>query len=151
MSMLRVLRLGRMVRLMRHNENLKAIMRTILAALPPLANLSALLILFYFMYAVTGVQLFAKVRLVNKMGRHLNEGWQFQSFWGSWKTLLPSKKNRVMLEIANWDNKPCVDDPPYNASVCGFQAPAGYEHNASHPRPPPQQGSQAAQEALRGR
>jgi hypothetical protein len=133
MSILRVLRLGRMLRLMRHNKELQAIMNTILAALPPLANLSAVLILFYFMYAVTGVQLFAKVRLVNMVGRHLNDGWRFQSFWGAWKSLLPSKKNMVMMEVANWQSIPCTDDPPYDPSVCGFDRPSSNASAAKFP------------------
>jgi hypothetical protein len=89
-SLLRVLRLGRIARLLKHNKQLRELMGTILLALPPLGSLSAVLVLFYFMYAVMGrhlkhsfreasgaVQLFSKVRLSNEMGRHLNEGYNF--------------------------------------------------------------------------
>jgi hypothetical protein len=119
-SLLRVLRLGRIARLLKSNRQLRELMGTILLALPPLGSLSAVLSLFYFMYAVMGVQLFGKVRLVNEMGGHLNEGYNFQSFYGAILSLLPTKKNQIMHELANWQDLPCSYDPAYDTNVCGF-------------------------------
>jgi hypothetical protein len=119
-SLLRVLRLGRIVRLLKHNKQLRELMGTILLALPPLGSLTAVLILFYFMYAVMGVQLFSKVRLYYQMGGHLNEAGNFQSFFNAVVSLLPAKKNAIMHELANWEDNPCSPDPQYDTNVCGF-------------------------------
>jgi hypothetical protein len=119
-SLLRVLRLGRIIRLLKHSKQLRELLGTILLALPPLFSLSCVLILFYFMYAAMGVQLFAKVRLINSMSRPLNEGFNFQNFFSAIISLLPPKKNGVMHELGNWEGTECTDDPPWDPNVCGF-------------------------------
>jgi hypothetical protein len=119
-SLLRVLRLGRIIRLLERNKQLRELLGTIILAIAPLGSLTAVMALFYFMYAAMGVQLFAKVRLVSSMTRGLNEGYNFQSFYQALVALLPPKKNGAMHELANWEGTECTVDPQWDPSVCGF-------------------------------
>jgi hypothetical protein len=122
-SLLRVLRLGRIIRLLEGNKQLRELLGTILLALAPLGSLTAVMMLFYFMYAAMGVQLFAKVRLISSMGRGLNEGYNFQSFFSALVSLLPKKRNGVAHELANWEGTECTVDPQWDPNVCGFYLP----------------------------
>ena len=62
-SVIRVFRVCRIVRLVKSAKGLRSIFNTLMLTLPAMGNITSLLFLMYFIYAVLGVQLFAKVRL----------------------------------------------------------------------------------------
>jgi hypothetical protein len=39
----------------------------------------------------------------------------------------------VMMEVANWEGRPCVVDPAYDPSVCGFDRPSSSSSAAAFP------------------
>lgn len=60
-TVIRIFRLGRVLRLVRGLESMAQLFNTLLLTLPSLGNVGALLCLLFFIYAAMGVQLFAKV------------------------------------------------------------------------------------------
>ncbi len=60
--MSRLFRVGRLLRLVQHFPQLRALFETIISALPSMGNVTALLLLILFIAAVTGVELFGDVR-----------------------------------------------------------------------------------------
>jgi hypothetical protein len=60
-SILRVFRLGRVLRLVNKADNLRMIFNTFLITLPSLANIGLLLLLIQFIYTILGVELFAYI------------------------------------------------------------------------------------------
>lgn len=60
-TIVRIFRIGRILRLVRGLDSMTRLFNTLLVTLPSLANVGALLILLFFIYAAMGVQLFAKV------------------------------------------------------------------------------------------
>lgn len=115
----RTFRICRVVRLIRNAKGLQQILMTLYVALPGLSNITSLLFLMLFIFAVMGVQLFSKVAMVNAVTSHAN----FQDFFTAVLFLLRAATgenwNGVMHSIAA-QTPGCVDDPPYNASMCGF-------------------------------
>lgn len=57
----RTIRIGRLLRLSRRTKTLNKLFQTLLLTLPGLGNIGLLLFMFFFIYALVGVQLFAKV------------------------------------------------------------------------------------------
>lgn len=115
----RAFRIGRLIRLVRGAPKLRELINTLVLTLPALGNISAVLFLLYFIYAVMGVQLFAKV----KLGDALNSQANFQSFGNAMMMLFRSATgenwNGVMYDLGN--QRDCsVGDIKYNASICGF-------------------------------
>ncbi len=82
-SILRAFRIGRMFKLMKRNKSLRIIFDTFLLTLPALANLGGLLLLFLYIYAVLGEELFAKVKFSGPLGEHIN----FHNIFASMQTL----------------------------------------------------------------
>ena len=72
MTVLRTFRIFRLARLVRRARSLKIIFATFLIALPALANVGGLLMLLLFLYAILGVQLFAKVKLQDNLNNDAN-------------------------------------------------------------------------------
>ena len=72
----RAVRVLRIVRLVNKAPTLRAVFNALMLTLPSLCNVSALLFLMYFIYAVLGVQLFAAVQLGDSLNHHAN----FQTF-----------------------------------------------------------------------
>ena len=116
----RAFRIGRLIRLVRGAPKLRELINTLVLTLPALGNISAVLFLLYFIYAVLGVQLFAKV----KLGDALNSQANFRDFGGAMMMLFRSATgenwNGVMYDLGN--TKDCTNDIKYNASVCGFSS-----------------------------
>ena len=115
----RAFRIGRLVRLVRGAPKLKELINTLVLTLPALGNISAVLFLLYFIYAVMGVQLFAKI----KYGDALNANANFRDFGGAMMMLFRSATgenwNGVMYDLGNLQD--CdFGDTKYNASFCGF-------------------------------
>ena len=61
-SILRVFRLGRVLRLINRAASLRMIFNTFLITLPALGNIGMLLLLIAFIYSILGVELFAYVK-----------------------------------------------------------------------------------------
>eukprot|EP01048_Picozoa_sp_COSAG05_P023345 COSAG05_NODE_5017_length_1288_cov_5.077866_1_plen_78_part_10 len=59
----RIFRVARFVRLAEKAKGIKNLIQTFLETLPYLLNVSVLLAIFVFIYAIVGVNLFANVRL----------------------------------------------------------------------------------------
>ncbi|GLE00221.1 hypothetical protein PINS_up008948 [Pythium insidiosum] len=117
--LVRVIRVTRIIRLVKASKSIRQILLTLYIALPGLSNITSILFLMMFIYATMGVQLFAKVALHSNIDAHAN----FQGFWTAFLFLLRSATgeawNSCMHDYAsNVDG--CVDDPDYNASMCGF-------------------------------
>ena len=61
-TIIRSFRIARVLKLIKTAKNLQQIFQTFILAIPELANVGALLILFLFLFAVLGVSLFAEVK-----------------------------------------------------------------------------------------
>eukprot|EP01065_Artemidia_motanka_P036315 TRINITY_DN4422_c0_g1_i1.p1 TRINITY_DN4422_c0_g1~~TRINITY_DN4422_c0_g1_i1.p1 ORF type:complete len:2239 (+),score=744.97 TRINITY_DN4422_c0_g1_i1:79-6717(+) len=76
LSVFRALRLGRLTRVIRTANGVRRLLRTLWLALPGLANVAGLLLLFFFLYAVVGVVMFGRT----KRGDCMNDQVNFDSF-----------------------------------------------------------------------
>lgn len=145
----RSFRAGRLFRLVQLAPSLRQLFNTFIITLPSLVNIGGLLFLVFFIYAAMGVQLFAKV----KFGELVTETTNFQTIARAMVTLardfgwyvicLAKQSSRVcnvlrfhqvrcatgerwndlMFELASEDD--CVEDPPYDPAMCGFNNTAG--------------------------
>ena len=103
----------------------KTLLSTIVLMLPSLVNISTLLMLIYFIYAVMGIQLFSKVALKEALHHRAN----FQTFYLALVTLFRCSTgeywNELMHDLAgrdpNSEGEPCVDEPEYDPAYCGFE------------------------------
>jgi len=78
-SLFRVARVARIFRLVQTNKNLATLFQTLIMSLPAIGNVASVTLLALFVYAVMGMNLFAKVKLGDNLGPHSN----FRSFFGS--------------------------------------------------------------------
>ncbi|OQR96937.1 Voltage-gated Ion Channel (VIC) Superfamily [Achlya hypogyna] len=127
-TVVRVFRVGRILRLFHKATLLKSLYDTIAVSLPALGNVTALLMLLYYIFAAVGVQLFAKVGYGPSM---VNSHQNFQSFWLALQTLIGFSTGE------NWDNylwelyaisppsNPTCADPVFDSSMCGFNDAPG--------------------------
>ncbi|TMW67789.1 hypothetical protein Poli38472_007461 [Pythium oligandrum] len=117
--LVRVFRVTRIIRLVKSSKSVQQILLTLYIALPGLSNITSILFLMLFIYATMGVQLFAKVALGNNIDPHAN----FQDFYTAFLLLMRSATgeawNNCMHDFAS-RSAGCVDDPPYNPEMCGF-------------------------------
>jgi hypothetical protein len=118
-TIMRTFRVGRIFRLVRSAPTLRKLFQTLIVTLPSLANIGLLLALLFFIYAILGVQLYAKVRLQGSLGPNAN----FQTFTGAVLLLVRSSTgenwNGLMYACALSDST-CEADPKYDSTVCGF-------------------------------
>jgi len=82
-SILRVFRLGRVLRLINRAASLRMIFNTFLITLPALGNIGMLLLLIAFIYSILGVELFAYVKFQDNITIDAN----FATFSTSFMTL----------------------------------------------------------------
>uniref|UniRef100_K3WVK9 Ion transport domain-containing protein n=1 Tax=Globisporangium ultimum (strain ATCC 200006 / CBS 805.95 / DAOM BR144) TaxID=431595 RepID=K3WVK9_GLOUD len=68
----RALRMGLAIRLMKRAKSMQDIVSTILENMPALINVSTLMFLVMFVYAVIGVQIYAEVKLGENLDEHAN-------------------------------------------------------------------------------
>jgi Ca2+-binding EF-hand superfamily protein len=119
-TVIRALRIARVLRLFNFVSGLRRLFDTFVETIPKLGNIAALLMLLYFMYAVFGMQLFAKVGGWGGIDDHTN----FNSFAGAFRTLVRCSTgeawNELMYQLAE-PSPGCIDDPPWSKSVCGFE------------------------------
>eukprot|EP01012_Entosiphon_sulcatum_P003273 TRINITY_DN10993_c0_g1_i1.p1 TRINITY_DN10993_c0_g1~~TRINITY_DN10993_c0_g1_i1.p1 ORF type:complete len:1541 (+),score=247.19 TRINITY_DN10993_c0_g1_i1:38-4660(+) len=115
-SFFMLLRLLRVLRLVRRNEGMQALIRALLMSVIQLCNVGFLLFMVYFVFAVTGMFYFGRINLANSaaMGRHIN----FQDFPTALLTVY------VLSTGESWPN--VMDDlmmqPPrcsHSAGDCG--------------------------------
>eukprot|EP00662_Eupelagonemidae_sp_cell21_P026974 gene26974-38344_t len=83
-SIFRILRLTRILRMMKRTQGLQRIIHTLFLSIPALLNVTSLITLLFFIYAVLGVQLFARTRRGSAMGAYAN----FENFGHSILMLL---------------------------------------------------------------
>ena len=83
-QVLRALRIGRLFKLFRNLKSLQIIFSTLIRTLPALINVGGLMFLMLYIFAVIGMNLFAKVKLNGPMDQWLN----FQNLQNSLLTLL---------------------------------------------------------------
>ena len=83
-TVLRSLRIARILKLFRKQKSLQIIFETFIVILPSLLNVGALLALLVFIYSVLGMNLFATVQFNDALFENLN----FQSIWISCLTLV---------------------------------------------------------------
>ncbi|GMF38757.1 unnamed protein product [Phytophthora fragariaefolia] len=117
--LVRVFRVTRILRLVKASKSIRQILLTLYIALPGLSNITSILFLMLFIYSTMGVQIFAKVALSDNIDSHAN----FQDFGKGFLFLLRAATgeawNSCMHDLAS--NTPgCVEDPPYDATMCGF-------------------------------
>lgn len=121
---IRTIRIGRIARLIKTSKGLQQIISTLYVALPGLTNITSLLFLMLFIFAVMGVQIFSKIAFTGDVNQHAH----FQSFFTAILFLLRATTgenwNGMMHSLAA--NPPgCVDDPPYQSNMCGFNDTEG--------------------------
>ena len=117
--LVRVLRVGRLLRLINRIQTMRELFATLWLTLPALFNISMLLLLLFFIFAIVGMQLFAKVAYHDALDEHVN----FRTFGVSMIALLRFSTgenwNGFMHSVA-YQTEGCVVDPPYNKDMCGF-------------------------------
>ena len=122
-QMIRMLRVGRLMRLMNRIKTMRELFATLFLTLPALGNITALLFLF-FIFAVVGMNLFGKVAYYDAN----NEGVSFP-FDRAMMSLLRFSTgenwNGFMHAVAHQTDG-CVEDPPYDKDMCGFQGEGGH-------------------------
>jgi len=117
--LVRVFRVTRILRLVKASKSIRQILLTLYIALPGLSNITSILFLMLFIYSTMGVQIFAKVALSDNIDSHAN----FQDFGTGFLFLLRAATgeawNSCMHDLAT-ASPGCVDDPPYDPRMCGF-------------------------------
>ena len=83
-TVLRVLRVGRLIRIVKTSKGLRRIFFTLITSLPSLLDVGALLLLLFFVYGVAGMDLFSGI----KYGDHINKHANFGSFYHGLITLV---------------------------------------------------------------
>eukprot|EP01060_Flectonema_neradi_P029554 TRINITY_DN4105_c1_g2_i1.p1 TRINITY_DN4105_c1_g2~~TRINITY_DN4105_c1_g2_i1.p1 ORF type:complete len:1864 (+),score=261.13 TRINITY_DN4105_c1_g2_i1:89-5680(+) len=76
LSLFRVLRLARLLRAVRIAKGIRTLIRTLMLSLPGLVNVAGLLLILFFLYAVVGVKVFAKIQ----RGAYITDQANFDNF-----------------------------------------------------------------------
>ncbi|KAL4110193.1 hypothetical protein PRIC1_001886 [Phytophthora ramorum] len=115
----RVFRVTRIIRLVKSFKGIRHILITLYLAMPGLSNATSILVLMLFIYTTMGVQMFAKVALSDNIDAHAN----FQSFGRGFLLMIRAATGEswdyCMHDFAG-TTQGCVDDPPYDPTMCGF-------------------------------
>ena len=98
--MVRVFRICRLFRIIKRARGLRMLFKTLVLSLPALANISMLLLLIFFVFAVLGIKLFGKTAYLTNYDQfvELNRHANFETF-GSAMLLLFR-----MATGENWNN-----------------------------------------------
>ena len=94
-SAFRALRIGRVFRMVRQWKAINTLFQTLIMTIPALANISLLLALLFFIYAILGMQIFGRVALGTALSRHYN----FRDFGNSLLTLMRMMTGEGWQEI----------------------------------------------------
>jgi hypothetical protein len=106
LRVLRIFRIMRMLALVKRAKEVRVLLETLWYSLPSLANIGALFILIFFIYAVLGMQLFALV----KRQRGLTDDTNFETFLNSFLFL---------VQLTTMDNWGIVMFATMNTDDCG--------------------------------
>ncbi len=71
-TLFRIFRIGRVLRLFKSAKSLRVIFATFFLSIPQVANIGALLLLFIYIYAILGIQMFATVQVNGEMNEYAN-------------------------------------------------------------------------------
>jgi len=124
--LVRILRVARIVRLLRQFPSLRALVQAIILALPSLFNVTALLMLMFFIFSVLGVQLFAKVQRVEHIDAHTNFASCLDAILTLFRCATGEAWNSLMYELAS--RQPgCHPDLQWAANICGFEGSDEYD------------------------
>ena len=83
-SAFRALRICRVFRMVKKWKSLNTLFQTLVMTIPALGNISLLLALLFFIYAILGTQVFGRLAYGEALNRHAN----FKTFGNSLSTLL---------------------------------------------------------------
>eukprot|EP01062_Namystynia_karyoxenos_P015967 TRINITY_DN1582_c0_g3_i1.p1 TRINITY_DN1582_c0_g3~~TRINITY_DN1582_c0_g3_i1.p1 ORF type:complete len:2340 (+),score=847.86 TRINITY_DN1582_c0_g3_i1:111-7130(+) len=108
----RIFRIMRILRLVKSAKEVRVLLETVWYSLPQIANIGAFLLLLFFIYAVLGMNLYAKV----KRGEYLTHHANFETFWRASLLLM-----RVVTG-ENWNgvmHETMVQEPECNVPING--------------------------------
>ncbi|XP_028266993.1 voltage-dependent T-type calcium channel subunit alpha-1H [Parambassis ranga] len=84
---MRVLRIARVLKLLKMAKGMRALLDTVMQALPQVGNLGLLFMLLFFIYAALGVELFGKLDCINTPCEGLSRHATFENFGMAFLTL----------------------------------------------------------------
>ena len=118
-SIVRMFRIGRILRLTKSMPEMRRIFESIISALPSMLNVMGLLGIFLFISSALAVQLFAKLELKEDFNEHGN----FQDFGVAMLTLVRfltgENWNGVLHHMVDWnDGESCEPDPDWQEDWC---------------------------------
>ena len=87
-TILRALRIGRILRLLKRSRGLQIIFLTLVDSGASLGSLGLLLIILFFMFAIIGRSLFSFAPIIDDINDELNEHANFRDFWTSFLLLM---------------------------------------------------------------
>lgn len=96
-SAFRALRICRVFRMVKKWKSLNTLFQTLVMTIPALGNISLLLALLFFIYAILGTQVFGRLAYGEALNRHAN----FKTFGNSLSTLLRMLTGEGWQEIMN--------------------------------------------------
>jgi len=116
----RIFRLARLLRLSKKAKGLQTLVKTLVATLPSLMHVGFLLAIFFFMYAVLGVQLFWNVELSDNLTEYGN----FKSFGNALVTLFRISTGEAWNGLMHAcmitpENSDCVQSDVITENTCG--------------------------------
>ena len=128
LQVVRVLRLSRMLKLFKNLKQMQLIVNTFITILPVLMNITLLMFLFIFIYAILGMNLFAVIKVNGAMtSSYLN----FQSVYNAMITLIRiitgESWNYLLVSISSTYSITfqCIENPTYDDYVANGYEPVG--------------------------
>ena len=120
LNIARVFRVFRAFRMLEGFRYSKILVDTLINTLPSLANISALLFLFIYIFAIIGIQCFAKIEYYG----YYNQNANFRKISTSILSLLRFSTGEnwgsFMFDVFH-NGQSCVPDPQYDPDMCGFE------------------------------
>lgn len=126
--MLRALRIGRILRLIKQAQQLRIIFHTLLDSAPSLCSLGFLLIILFFMFAIIGRSMFG-MSTINEPLSELNEHVHFRDFWTSFLLLMRCSTGEswhmIMFDLARTYSPEyqCREDETYETMMANGGQP----------------------------
>eukprot|EP00759_Apiculatamorpha_spiralis_P041563 PhF_6_TR40183/c0_g1_i1/m.59599/K04857/CACNA1S; voltage-dependent calcium channel L type alpha-1S len=106
-SIARLFRIGRLFMLVKRAKGLQTLLVTLFQALPAFLNTVVLLLIFYFIFGVVGVELFGRVERNNALDSMTN----FETVWNAWITLYVVGTTESWMDIMWSTENPTVAIP----------------------------------------
>jgi hypothetical protein len=123
-NVVRVLRIIRLLRVLRSLESLQILLETVALTIPGVINVSMLVLLTVYIFSVVCVQLFSKTAYNHSYNEDANFRTFGIAFTVLYRFLTGDNWGQFVVDLTK--NTPdCVNDPPYNASYCGFNDQPG--------------------------